>query len=62
MGFTLRLIYYDLEAIMVRILSTALLVGAVIFLGGVLFGWPYSLFLGIVVLLALNLIEMARQR
>ena len=49
---------YDLERIMARALVTGLLAAIVIFVGGVIFGWEYSLFLGFVVLLAISLVGM----
>ncbi len=52
---------YNLEALMRQIFTTALLVGAVVFMSGVIFGWWYALLLAIVILLALSLIGMARQ-
>jgi hypothetical protein len=49
---------YELEALMLRALVTGLLAAVVIFVGGVIFGWEYSLFLGFIILLAISLVGM----
>lgn len=58
---TLHLFLIDLEALMRQALQTAMLVAAVITLGGVIFGWEYALFLGFVILLALQMIKMVKR-
>ena len=52
---------YDLEQIMKQAMVTALLVGAVVFVAGIVLGWWYGLLLAFVILLAVNLIELTRR-
>jgi hypothetical protein len=49
--------YIDVEAIMARALTVGVLAGTVVFMGGVLLGWEYALFLGFTVLLAVSLVN-----
>lgn len=52
---------YDLERIMKNALIAGLLVFAVVFLSGVIFGWWYGLLLGFVILLAISMINMVQR-
>lgn len=61
MAITLRALFFDLESIMKQAMATAALVAAVVFLGGVIFGWEYALLLGFVILLTINLIRMVKK-
>lgn len=54
--------YVHLEAIMKQALTVAALTFAVVFVGGVLFGWEYGMFLAFVVLLAFTLVQWAQGR
>lgn len=54
--------WYDLEQLMRQALTVAALVFSVVFVGGVLFGWEYGMFLAFVVLLAITLIQWAQGR
>lgn len=45
---------------MLRALITGLIAACVVFISGVLLGWPYALFLGFVILLAINLVNMRK--
>jgi hypothetical protein len=54
--------YFNWEAFMRQALTTALMAAAAVFVGGVIFGWQYALFLAFVVLLAISLIEYGRSR
>jgi len=42
-------------------LMTGLLAGAMVFVGGVIFGWEYAMFLAFVVLMTISLINYMRQ-
>jgi uncharacterized protein (DUF58 family) len=54
-------LFRELEQIMKQALTTAGLVGVVVFMAGVIWGWWYALLLAFMILLVLNLIEMARK-
>jgi hypothetical protein len=60
-SLTFRNIIYDLEAIMLRVLSTALLAGATIFVAGVIYGWWYGMLLAFLILIAINMIGMVNR-
>jgi uncharacterized protein (DUF58 family) len=54
-------LFRELKQIMKQALTTAGLVGVVVFMAGVIWGWWYALLLAFMILLVLNLIEMARK-
>jgi hypothetical protein len=56
-----HLYYLEIEAIMRQALMTGLLAGAMVFVGGVIFGWEYAMFLAFVVLMTISLINYMRQ-
>lgn len=55
-------LYIDWEALMRQAITTAALAAALVFVGGVIFGWEYSLFLGFTVLFGISLVELLRRR
>ncbi len=52
----LALFQNDLEQIMRRAIGAGLLVFGIVLFAGVLFGWPYALLIGFIIVLLLNLV------
>lgn len=55
MNVELALTLYFLEQAMRKAVGSGLLVAGIVFLCGVLFGWPYALLIGFIILLLVNL-------
>ncbi len=60
MNFQVKFMYC-MEAFMRQALVTGLLAGAVVFTGGILFGWEYSMLLAFVVLFGVALLGWLRR-
>lgn len=49
------LFWMDLEQAMKRAITSGLLIAAIVFIAGVLFGWTYSLLLAFLILFLVNM-------
>ena len=49
------LLWMDLEQAMKRAITSGLLIAAIVFIAGVLFGWTYSLLLAFLILFLVNM-------